>query len=270
MPSQFIGSDFNDPGVPPAPAGEEVSLPFGYIYGLKVNWASNSTVTVEAGECRSSDDTGNIVLSDQVTVNIAASGELGKSSAAAEANNTWYYVWVWSKANGTSTASIDVSESSPTDPLGGATYIYKRLLCAIRNDGSSNFIQFVMSGSGPDRLVEYLVPYGTTIVEDLVGTTYADVDCSAFVPSIATKAWIAANMYNEGGATRVLSISPSGQGVSEAGNGVFVMTGENLGYRSDETFIHPGTGRILRADLDGGIGGGGICQIYIRGWITSL
>ena len=108
-----------------------------------------------------------------VAADITASGAGGLDTGS-EAANAWYYVWVITNNSGTSTNGLlSASSTSPTLPSG---YTKKRRVGAVRNDGSSNFLQFVQEGNRiriyPGQVALLL---GTS-------TSLATVDLSSFMP----------------------------------------------------------------------------------------
>ncbi len=73
------------------------------------------------------------------TVDITASGALGLD-AGAEAISTWYYLWAIANDDGTVSAILSASSTSPIMPSG---YTKKRLVSYVRNGSAGNFVRFV-------------------------------------------------------------------------------------------------------------------------------
>jgi hypothetical protein len=112
-----------------------------------------------------------------VTANIAATGANGRDTGT-EAANTWYYLWVISDGT-TPAALLSLSSTAPTMPGG---YGYKRLVGAIRNDGSSNFLRFNQMGEWTYyRAMKSVLSGGTA-------TSWTSVSIATFVPPSATEA----------------------------------------------------------------------------------
>jgi hypothetical protein len=112
--------------------------------GLVIIRPSAATVDVDATEIILQDSNGlaKRVSSVNLTANITASGANGLDTGS-EASGTWYFIWVIN--NGTTTASLlSASSTAPTMPSG---YTFKALVGAVRNDGSSNFIDFTQEGN---------------------------------------------------------------------------------------------------------------------------
>ena len=107
--------------------------------GLVVVYVTAATVDIDATNVLLENSNGKIYKATTVnlTVNITTAGANGLDTGA-EAANTWYYLYVI--YNGTTVAGlISASATAPTMPSG---YTYKGLVGAVRNDGSSNFINF--------------------------------------------------------------------------------------------------------------------------------
>jgi len=111
-------------------------------------------------------------VSVNLTVDITVSGVNGRDTGS-EASSTWYAVWVI--YDGTTVASLlSVSSTAPTMPSG---YTYKRLVGFVRNDGSSNFVDFNQWGDTAWFTARNSVASG------LNSTSYVTQDVSSAVPS---------------------------------------------------------------------------------------
>jgi len=143
---------------------------------LKVVRASATTVTITADEIIVSDGSVSAKpTSVSVTPDITASGANGRD-AGVEASDTWYFVWVIRKSSDGTVAGL----LSTASTIGGLTlptgYDQAALVSAVRNDASSDFIDFNQYG-----LDYWYVDW----IEMAVGTTvsYEDINTSGFVPS---------------------------------------------------------------------------------------
>lgn len=112
-----------------------------------------------------------------ITIDITASGANGLDTGA-EANSTWYYIWVIGKDDGTVAGLFSTSSTAPTLPSG---YIYKRLIGAVRNDSSGNFV----AGQWNNGWFYYNVIQ--TIYSGNGTTSWTDADCSAYIPENITR-----------------------------------------------------------------------------------
>lgn len=107
------------------------------------------------------------------TVDIASAGANGLDTGA-EAANTWYYVWIIMKEDGTTASLLSVSSTAPTMP---ATYIRKRLVSMVRN-GAADFVDFVQQND----LYKYATAQVVKNENVFVDYTGAPIDISQWVP----------------------------------------------------------------------------------------
>lgn len=146
--------------------------PTGAFKNLSVTRGSATQVTVTADELILDD--GTRITSVNETAAITASGADGLDTGS-EASNTWYYIYIIRKSSdGTVASLLSTSSSSPTMPSG---YDQKALVSAVRNDGSSNFVNFIQTGS------KYIYPTGQTAYNGTPGAGWTAVDITAYVPS---------------------------------------------------------------------------------------
>ena len=115
-------------GLPASTAGRLV-LPNDYISGFTLTTASTTTYDIAAGQAIDSTNTVNIIGSALTAKSqsawAAGSSAGGKLSAAAMANNTWYYWYaIWKTADGTVDYGFDVSSTTPTLPSGYSKFRY--------------------------------------------------------------------------------------------------------------------------------------------------
>jgi len=154
-------------------------------YGAYKNLVASSTagfdttkVTLTADYLTLKDSSDKVyqAASVNVTANITASGVNGLDTGA-EAGNTWYYLYVI--YNDTTVASLlSTSATAPTLPSG---YTYSRLVSAVRNDGSSNFLAYKQN----DEEVWYAARQ--SIASGLTSTSYAAQDVSALIPTASER-----------------------------------------------------------------------------------
>lgn len=168
-----------------------------------------------------------VVLSAfSATVDITASGVNGLDTGA-EGANAYYYVWaIYDGAN--KKLLLSTSSTAPTMP---GSYTYKGLIGVIRNDGSSNFVDFWQT----DRdiwLVEQNVFTGQAGV-----TSYTLQSLSAQVPPNAKEVDIA--IGSNGGITN--------RHLSVAGNSAGTLGAMHAGISNSvayETWIPGARGRV--------------------------
>lgn len=139
-----------------------------------------ATITIKANGQFVNDDNDEIYTVTADT-DVSFTSNLSSDVSGGEAASTLYYVWGGEDGNGDLEFWITDSPTvMPSELVKG-----KRLRGAIYNDGSSNILPFVMTQK------DYR--YNTTIIMDgsdttevydaALGTTFTDIDCSAFVPA---------------------------------------------------------------------------------------
>ena len=121
-------------------------------------------------------------LSVSGTVDITASGANGLDTGA-EANSTWYYLYVIASHDFADTAFVlSTSFVAPTMPSG---YTRSKLVSAVYNDGSGNLLQFYQVW---DKILYDQA--GISLLAAGTDTSYTDIDCSTAVPVIADEVLI--------------------------------------------------------------------------------
>jgi len=127
------------------PAQNNPWLTRSVLRDLRVSCDSATQVTIRQGAVVGSDDGAVVMeLSSDVTVDITTSGVNGLDTGS-EAVSTWYYVYlIWNESNGQIDGLLSASSTSPAMPSG---YTKKRLVSAVRNNSSGNFMAFVQQGN---------------------------------------------------------------------------------------------------------------------------
>jgi hypothetical protein len=169
------------------------------LIGTNNSGTPNSQFDIDADEVILKDTDGRAYLASNVnlTANIAASGANGLDTGA-EANSTWYYLWVI--YNGTTVASlISTSSTAPTMPSG---YTYKALVGFVYNDSGGNFIKI--------RIVNNKFYVTSTIITTTVPTlSYVSLDLSLAAPPIAKTAVISGQWVEPSAGTTDIYYSPN-------------------------------------------------------------
>lgn len=139
-----------------------------YVYGPAPQYNAAPSIILPAG-LGVIDDTNTVsyAAATNLTVSLATSGANGLDTGT-EASNTWYYVWLIRNTSGTVAGLFSTSSTSPTMPSG---YTQKaRLPFAVRNDGSSNIIPFVVESGWPDQTIVRYITSPTYIASGTVLT----------------------------------------------------------------------------------------------------
>ena len=146
-----------------------------YIAGLKIEYASASTITVKSGRCADSSGLKSLNLTSNLTCDITASGVNGLD-AGTESSSQWYAVYI-AKTNG---EVCSVFSTNQVSPVGFSDY---RLIGYVRNDSSSDFLQFSAYRSGKTRRFKYDESSPTTkVLANGSASSWTPVDCSDFLP----------------------------------------------------------------------------------------
>lgn len=141
---------------------------------LKIDCASNTQVVVKSGTTVLADSWDAVIecLADK-TIDITASGANGLDTGS-EAGNTWYYVWlILNPTSGVVAGLLSASAIAPTLPSG---YTKKRLISAVRNDGSSNFRQYKQVGNRVYR------NYTWDLLSSGIATGWTSIDVTSCIP----------------------------------------------------------------------------------------
>jgi len=146
------------------------------VQDLAIECSNATQVIVQQGAVVGADDGGDIlVVPSAITLDITTSG-LGGLDTGSETADTWYYIWlIKDQFTGTVAGLLSASSVSPTLPVG---FTIKRLVGAVRNDGSGDFLQFTQI----DSSVEYKDYYN---VFSAGQSTWVSVDASNYVPQIS-------------------------------------------------------------------------------------
>lgn len=157
-----------------------VNLPLLYVNNLKVNVASNTTITVDVGQARDSNNVMDIVVGSLLTINAAVNGVNGLDVGTFDAS-TWYYVMVIADSSGKNPVGsmLSLSRTAPTLPFGYDSF---RSIDAQRTDGSVHFLVSYNTGTGSARSKFY-----DTMISVLTSGTASvltTIDLAGAVPPI--------------------------------------------------------------------------------------
>jgi hypothetical protein len=133
--------------------------PSGYLSGLRFTWVSVTTVRIEAGRCRSDDDTSVIDSASFIPIDIATSGAGGLDTGS-EQNSKWYKCWIiWGVDedgkvdSGVAAAGLlSVDSGDPVMPSG---YNRKRFVGRCYNTSGGDLRKFKQRGAGRTRTLTW-------------------------------------------------------------------------------------------------------------------
>ena len=145
------------------------------IQDLVIECTSNTQVVVKSGSRAGADDGAVIMqLASDLTLDITVAGKNGLDTGS-EASDTWYYLWmIYNPATEEVAGVLSVSATAPTLPSG---FTKKRLVGAVRNDGSSNFRTFIQRGTR----VQYLT--GASVLSAGSATAFTAISLTSAIPS---------------------------------------------------------------------------------------
>lgn len=178
-----------------------------YLFGLGLTAADGVSFTVDSGQCRNSTNENDIVLSNPVTVNTAATGAAGLDQGTI-ANSTFYAVYIIgdSKVVKPTTAILSLDTDAPALPFG---YDMFRRVGWIKTDDAGAIFDFVQIGKGVERQYYLNIPIPQNIILSGGDLTPTEIDVSVGMPPIQSN--IIVNIdYSPGGATNLLKIDPFG------------------------------------------------------------
>lgn len=161
--------------------------------------ASSVTVTADMLLLQAASSIAYRATSVSEVITITVSGASGLVSALSEASGTWYYVWIARKsADGTTNGFLSTSSDFTTVLAQlDSGYDQAAIVSAVRNNGSSNFINYYQYGKQV-----FFDDYNSVIDTSSPSATFADIDCSAFMPPLARVGMFnAKNLENNGAAT---------------------------------------------------------------------
>lgn len=234
----------------------------GFYKNLAVDGPNNTQVDIKSGTKVGMDDGSEVVtLIGDASVDITASGLNGLDTGA-EAPNTWYYIYVITDGV-TPGGLLSVSPTAPTLPV---NYTKKRLVGAVRNNGSSNFFQFVQKGA--------VVSYSETIVfSGFNNPTLTSFSVASLVPvpivdSIAGWAFVSNNWGIPSGGTNepILNLFISSQTIRNARPSYYDIengsTGHHIYHRHGVSLSTLASDGLIWAQVN-------INQANSQFWITT-
>jgi hypothetical protein len=161
-----------------------------------VAWVSVTQVSISAGTCRDGTDSYDMVVASTLTIAITSTGANGRDASLTEAANTWYAIWLMGDSTGVNNpvGLLHTSQSLPT--LSG--YNVGRRIGWVRNDNSSNFLQFYLdTAAGPLREYHYDTIEAATLqaVSNQGPLTFTTASLASFCPPTTRAGVILCTFY---------------------------------------------------------------------------
>jgi len=161
-----------------------------FINELTMSRPSVTTVHIGTGSCV--DSTNSVFMNHTTSFNVAitTSGTNGLDLGS-ESGSHWYAVFLISGSVAGLGGLMSLSQTTPTMPSG---FTHKRRLGWVRNDGSSNLLNFKMYGNDRERRVDWNEARNTTlrVLNGGNATSYTNIDCSSLKPPTAQETWFSA------------------------------------------------------------------------------
>lgn len=166
--------------------------------------ATQITITADSAVLKNASGFYRRFTTFSTSIDITVSGAAGLDTGA-EANSTWYYIWLLAKTDGTKTAVLSTSATAPTLPSG---YTYYGRMGAVYNNGSGDLVEFRQLGNRVTLSVQSPLSDGTA-------TTFTAVNLSAICPPIATAVQFEYGVRaSSGTATVAIVVAAGGSGTT--------------------------------------------------------
>lgn len=181
-----------------------VNQPNLYMDGLNLAVASNTTLTIAAGQCRDATNVYDIDLNAPVTINMADVGANGIDTGAIGASAV-YYIYVISDSRGFSpVAGLASLSSNPVMPFG---YDVKRIIGYQMTSAGSVFLPGYWYGNRNERMWNYDAPQATAVTAGNA-TSYTAVALTTLVPAIENLPVVIAYAFTPASAGNDLNLTP--------------------------------------------------------------
>jgi hypothetical protein len=202
--------------------GDPLILPPGNFNYLKLTRINSGQISIGVGECRDSTDSVNVINPSPLTVDISTSGAGGLDTGS-EAANTLYTCYIISGSSGVA-GILSTNQTTPTLPAG---YQYFRRVGAVRNNSSSNILNFTQEGNANNRRMVYLTNETTLrVLTNGSATSYTAVSLSAFMPVTSTAPILAFN-YEADDKNDFATLRPTGSSLTDLGFKIHLQGDKN-------------------------------------------
>lgn len=187
-----------------------VNLPFLYINNMIASWASNTTLSITAGQCRDSTNVDDIVVNATATLNTAVTGLNGLDTGVLLASKM-YAIYAISDitANPLNPAGylMSLSMTAPLLPFGYGAY---RLIGYWSTDASVHLLLgYISATNSSSRTFTYDAVQATAITAG-AATTYTAIDLTNLVPVVDNTPVSLLVNFIPGAASRTANLQPTG------------------------------------------------------------
>ncbi len=254
-------------------------LPSGYLDGLRLQWNSVTQVQFTAGTCRDSTNEFDLTLAITTTITMEAtgSGATGLQTGSSEASDTFYKCLIIGDTNGVNaTTTLLVPQGTAFSETG---YDVFRFLGSVRNNGSDDFLRFILHRTDRNRHMMIEEPKSELIFLNTGGPdssdTFETVSMSDVVPENTSMVDIQVefDMDNDGH-TLYLQSGINPQTVANCpraiSNGVETGTFDELNLLVSNLTIHPAGSSSLPSLEWAASSGGNSTQLTLISYFVNL
>lgn len=161
-------------------ASSRITAP--YVNGMGIAWASNTTLTVAAGQCSDSSNNFDIKFNSALTLNSAVVGANGIDSGTVAVSTVYSIYAIWQQTGHSLPAVLMSTSATPILPQGYD--MYRRIGYWTTTSGTANFAVMYQFGTDSTRCYEYDAP--VSVLSAGTSGTYAAVSLATAVPAIST------------------------------------------------------------------------------------
>lgn len=250
------------------------ALPTNY-HDVKIEYTSASTITIKAGSrARSSDDTTDIIIASDLTIDLTVSGAGGLDTGS-EANSTFYHSYLiynptTGQSNVVASATSEANTGSITLPSGYTKKVQIKN-GAIWNNASGNIEEFRKFGDFTKYVnAAYGASHPTEVATGLTGST--TVSCGTVVPPTSRKALITIRFVRFAAANGSGDCVTKEAGTSGAGSlraTAQTSTGTTVSFSINEFVESLNTSQQF-SQTTSGAGSGGVSFIVQGYWDTEV
>lgn len=154
------------------------------VFNAPFAYFSSNIVTVPSGSWRDDTDIFTINFSSSSFLNIGTSGAGGLQTGSTQAANTWYGAYVIADTTGVNANNVLLIPDGVAFNQSGYDVI--RNIGWVRNNAGSDFFRFNAAGAGRAQVYLFDIDSQSEILAAGGATTFTDIDCSEFMPSVST------------------------------------------------------------------------------------